>query len=195
MKVIGITGGVGAGKSRILYLLKEIYGAKILLADEVAKDLMEPGKPGYEMVKKALGADILKPDGTIDRQALARLIFQDETIRKAVDQIIHPMAWKAIEEKISAFQGELLVVEFAIMKQERDDTFDEMWYVYTSEDNRRKRLAEGRGYTGERTRQMMESQPSESEYRARCSRVIDNNGSIEDVKAQLAAILGNRGQE
>lgn len=195
MKIIGLTGGVGSGKTRILNLLKRDYGAEVILADETAHELMEPGKEGFLAVTKALGKRILGPDGAIDCQALARLIFSEKGMRKTVDGIIHPMVWRVIEEKISAFQGRLLVVESAIMDQENDDSYDEMWYVYTSEENRMKRLEKGRGYTRERSRQIMDSQPSEEEYRNRADRVIDNNGSIEDVKAQLGAILENRGQE
>lgn len=195
MKIIGLTGGVGSGKTRILNLLRADYGAEVILADETAHELMEPGKEGFLAVTKALGKRILGPDGSIDRQALARLIFSEKGIRKTVDGIIHPMVWRVIEEKISAFQGRLLVVESAIMDQENDDSYDEMWYVYTSEENRMKRLEKGRGYTRERSRQIMDSQPSEEEYRNRADRVIDNNGSIEEVKAQLGAILENRGQE
>lgn len=195
MIIIGLTGGVGSGKTRILNLLKRDYGAEVILADETAHELMEPGKEGFLAVTKALGKRILGPDGSIDRQVLARLIFSEKGIRKTVDGIIHPMVWRVIEEKISAFQGRLLVVESAIMDQENDDSYDEMWYVYTSEENRMKRLEKGRGYTRERSRQIMDSQPSEEEYRNRADRVIDNNGSIEDVKAQLGAILENRGQE
>lgn len=195
MIIIGLTGGVGSGKTRILNLLKRDYGAEVILADETAHELMEPGKEGFLAVTKALGKRILGPDGSIDRQVLARLIFSEKGIRKTVDGIIHPMVWRVIEEKISAFQGRLLVVESAIMDQENDDSYDEMWYVYTSEENRMKRLEKGRGYTRERSRQIMDSQPSEEEYRNRADRVIDNNGSIEDIKAQLGAILENRGQE
>lgn len=193
MRVIGLTGGVGSGKTRILNLLRTDYQAEVILADEIAHELMEPRKEGFAAVTKALGKEIIGSDGAIDKKALAALIFNDEEKRKMVDGIIHPMVWNAIEEKISAFQGRLLVVESAIMDQENDDSYDEMWYVYTSEENRMKRLLENRGYTRERSRQIMNSQPSEKEYRNRADRVIDNNGSIEDVKAQLGAILENRG--
>ncbi|WP_313183429.1 dephospho-CoA kinase [Lacrimispora sp.] len=193
MRVIGLTGGVGAGKSLVLSILKEEYGAEVIKADEVAHELMEPGKEGYLAVKSAMGKDLLKPDGTIDRKALAARIFEDDSARKTVDGIIHPMVWKTIGDKISASQAGLIVVEFAIMNENMDDSWDEMWYVHASKENRIRRLAESRSYTREHSERIIASQASEAEFLNRCTRVIENNGSIEDVKQQLAELLKSRG--
>lgn len=193
MRVIGLTGGVGAGKSLILHILKEEYGAETVKADEVARELMEPDKKGYLALVKALGNSFLKPDGTIDRPVLAKLIFQDENARNTVDAIIHPLVWKTIRDKILTSQALLIVVEFAIMG-EKDDIYDEMWYVHASKPNRISRLAKTRGYTKGRSESMIKSQASEADYMTRCDRIIENNGSIEDVRNQLAGILKNKGQ-
>ncbi len=193
MRVIGLTGGVGAGKSLVLSILKEEYGAEVIKADEVAHELMEPGKEGYLAVKSAMGKDLLKPDGTIDRKALAARIFEDDSARKTVDGIIHPMVWKTIGDKISASQAGLIVVEFAIMNENMDDSWDEMWYVHASKENRIRRLAESRSYTREHSERIIASQASEAEFLNRCTRVIENNGSMEDVKQQLAELLKGRG--
>lgn len=193
MRVIGLTGGVGAGKSLVLSILKEEYGAEVIKADEVAHELMEPGKEGYLAVKSAMGKDLLKPDGTIDRKALAARIFEDDSARKTVDGIIHPMVWKTIGDKISASQAGLIVVEFAIMNENKDDSWDEMWYVHASKENRIRRLAESRSYTREHSERIIASQASEAEFLSRCTRVIENNGSMEDVKQQLAELLKSRG--
>lgn len=194
MRVIGLTGGVGAGKSLVLSILSNEYNAQVIKADEVARELMEPGREGYELITKALGENILKPDGTIDRQILSKCIFQDDRIRKAVDGIIHPLVWKFIKGKISSSQEKLIVVEFAIMGEKADIGYDEMWYVYASEQVRIRRLFENRGYEKEHSERIMASQAAESEYLARCDRVIRNDGSIEEIKNQLAQILNNRGQ-
>ena len=190
--MIGLTGGVGAGKSLVLSILEEEYGAQVIKADEVAHELMEPGKEGYLAVKTALGEDLLKPDGTIDRKALAARIFEDDSARKTVDGIIHPMVWKTIEDKISASQAGLIVVEFAIMNENMDDSWDEM-YVHASKENRIRRLAETRSYTREHSERIIASQASEAEFLNRCTRVIENNGSMEEVKQQLAELLKCRG--
>ncbi|MDR2021804.1 MAG: dephospho-CoA kinase [Hungatella sp.] len=194
MRVIGLTGGIGAGKSLVLSILKEEYGAEVIKADELAHELMEPGKEGYLAVTEALGESLLKSDGIIDRKALAARVFQDDGARKTVDDIIHPMVWKTIRDKISASQAELIVVEFAIMNEKMDDSWEEMWYVRASKENRIRRLAENRGYTREHSERIIASQASESEFLKRCTRVIENDGSMEDVKCQLAEILKSRGK-
>ena len=87
------------------------------------------------------------------------------------------------------------MVESAIMGREQDDIYDEMWYVYTSEENRIRRLNENRGYSRERSLSIMKNQLSDEEFRELADRVIDNNGTVEDVKAGLEAILKDKGRE
>ena len=195
MRVIGLTGGVGAGKSRILDILQTEYGAEIIVADQVAHELMEPGYEGYEMVVRALGNSFLKPDGTIDRPLLSALIFHDQNALETMNGIIHPMVWKTIKDKICSSQADLIVVESAIMGREQDDIYDEMWYVYTSEENRIRRLKENRGYSRERSLSIMKNQLSDEEFRELADRVIDNNGTVEEVKAGLEALLKDKGRE
>jgi dephospho-CoA kinase len=105
------------------------------------------------------------------------------------------MVWKTIKDKISSSQADLIVVESAIMGREQDDIYDEMWYVYTSEENRIRRLNENRGYSRERSLSIMKNQLSDEEFRELADRVIDNNGTVEDVKAGLEAILKDKGRE
>ena len=192
MKVIGLTGGVGAGKSLILNILKKEYGAEVIKADVVSHELMEPGNAGYLAVREVFGNAFFKEDGKLDRQLMAARIFQDENARKTINKIIHPLVWKTIRDKISASNSALIVVEFAIMGEKTENDYDEMWYVRASEQNRIRRLAENRGYTKERTESIIASQASESEYLKRCDRVIENNGSIEELKSRLAEILKDR---
>ena len=195
MRVIGLTGGVGAGKSRILDILKTEYGAEIIVADQVAHELMEPGQGGYREVVRALGTSFLNPDGTIDRPLLSALIFHDRNALETMNGIIHPMVWKTIKDKICSSQADLIVVESAIMGREQDAISDELWYVYTSEENRIRRLNENRGYSRERSLSIMKNQLSDEEFRELADRVIDNNGTVEDVKAGLEAILKDKGRE
>lgn len=195
VRVIGLTGGVGAGKSRILDILQTEYGAEIIVADQVAHELMKPGHEGYEMVVRALGNSFLKPDGTIDRPLLSTLIFHDQNALETMNEIIHPMVWKTIKDKICSSQADLIVVESAIMGREQDDIYDEMWYVYTSEENRIRRLKENRGYSRERSLSIMKNQLSDEEFRELADRVIDNNGTVEEVKAGLEALLKDKGRE
>lgn len=192
MRVIGLTGGVGAGKSLVSDLLHKRYGAEVILADEVSHDLMEPGQPGYQAVVETLGDSFLKPDGSIDRPKLAGIIFKDDKARDAVNRIIHPMTWKTVEEKISASQADLIVVEFAVVGKGDRERFDELWYVRASIEVRAKRLRENRGYDEARIKGIMDSQLTEEEFLKIADRVIDNDGSIEDLRGQLSAILDEK---
>lgn len=194
MKVIGITGGVGSGKSRILDMLQQEHGAQVIQADLVAKALMEPGQPGHQALVEAFGTGILAPDGTIDRVVLADRMFHDEAVLNRVNGIIHPMTWKEIKEQTARSVAPLVVVEAALPGEKFRDIYDELWYVYTSEENRINRLLENRGYTREKSRSVMANQPSEEAFRSLADRVIDNNGSMEDTRRQLMGILKDKGQ-
>ena len=188
-KIIGITGGVGAGKSSVLAVLKNDFGAKIILADLVAHDLMEPGSLGLRKVTEALGTSFLTPDGAVDRKALADLIFRDKEALKTMKSIIHPLVWKTMKEEAEAASENLVIIEAAVFDTAPKNFFDELWYVYTTKENRIVRLMENRGYSREKCEDIIGRQASEEEYRALCSRVIDNNGDESDIKRQLKEIL------
>lgn len=187
--ILGVTGGVGSGKSRVLDLLKEEYGFYLIQADQVAKSLMEPGMECYRAVVKYLGQSILKEDGSIDRPAMADLIFGDPVKRQRIDELTHPLAWSKTLEEAKACPGSRVVIEAAVPSKEFRDNCNEMWYVYTSEEARAARLMENRGYTREKTRRIMENQAGEAFFRSFADVVIDNNGSLEETKLQVERAL------
>lgn len=151
-KIIGITGGVGAGKSSVLAVLKEDFGAKIILADLVAHDLMEPGSEGLKKVTEALGTSFLDPDGSVDRKALADVIFRNKDALRTMNSIIHPLVWKTMAEAAEAAEEQLVIIEAAVFDTAPKDLFDELWYVYTTKENRIIRLMANRGYSREKVR-------------------------------------------
>lgn len=189
-----MTGGVGSGKSRILDFLRENYDAWVIQADLVAKELMEPGQDGYVALTAALGRGILQEDQWIDRSRLSQMMFQDEAVIRQVNGIIHPMVWQQIKEQIQQQNAELVVVEAALPGENHSDIYSELWYVYTSEENRIQRLAENRGYSREKSLSMMANQPKEAQFRLLADEVIDNNGSIEETNQQIRAILDDKGR-
>lgn len=189
MKVVSIIGGVGSGKSEVLRVLREEFDAQVILADEVAHQLMEQGKSAYQKVTEELGTSFLNTDGSINRKKLAELIFRDEQALARINAIVHPMVWKEIRAEITRSDKALVVVEAALFDEEHNAMFDEIWYVYTSAENRIRRLMESRGYTKEKCLDMMKSQASEDEYRSLAAHVLDNNGGIEAIHDQIAACL------
>ena len=189
MKIIGVTGGVGAGKSTVLNYLEKRYGAKLILADLVGHEVMEPGHEAYEQVVKAFGQEIVSEDNTIDRKTLGAIVFADEKKRMILNRIIHPAVRQEILRRLEA--AELLhlsyaVVEAALFLEENYDAFcDETWYIYTDEKIRRQRLKESRGYSDERIDQIFRSQKTHEEFQKRCLFMIDNNGSEEETFRQI----------
>ena len=190
-RIIGITGGVGAGKSSVLEILKTKYGAKILLADLVAHELMEPGNEGLKRVVDALGNGFLKGDGSVDRKALADLLFRDPQALKQVNSIIHPMVWEYMKSSARESEQSLIVIEAAVFDTAPEGLFDEIWYVYTSEENRIRRLMESRGYTREKCESIIKRQDPEAAYRKMADRVIDNNKTAKETEQQIKEILGH----
>ena len=195
MKFIGITGGVGAGKSAILDYLKNKPDTKVMLADEIAHELMVPGTQCYDRLKAEFGTeDIYQKDGFFDRIKLAQVIFSDDEKRKKLNGIVHPAVRKyvigqaAYERKEGKI--ELLVLEAALLIEEHyDEICDELWYIYTSEENRRIRLKKQRNYSDEKINEIFNSQLTDEKFRKACRVVIDNNGTIEAAEAQIEAAL------
>jgi dephospho-CoA kinase len=191
MKFIGITGGVGAGKSEILAYLAKKPGVRVMLADEIAHDLMEPQTAcGKRIAETFAGEDIFSEDGSFDRDRLAACIFQDADKRQMLNAIVHPAVKEYVLEQLDLERknGQLswLFLEAALLIEEHYDAIlDELWYIYTNEANRRARLAASRGYSDEKIDSIFRSQLKEEEYRAHCSVVIDNNGTPEQAFAQI----------
>lgn len=195
MKFIGITGGVGAGKSKILDYLAGKPNVRVMLADEIAHDLMEPGTDCYERLRERFGnEDIYCEDGHFDRLKLASVIFSDEDKREQLNAIVHPAVKEYVKQQLleERRQGQLqlLVLEAALLIEEHyDEICDELWYIYTREEIREARLMESRGYSREKVQQIFSSQLKEAEYRKHCSVVIDNNEGLEEMHRQIDAAV------
>lgn len=196
MKFIGITGGIGAGKSTVLSLLKENFNCKVLLADEVAADLMRAGKECFEaVVALSWPESIVGPDGQINRPLMAKLMFADDELRVSVNNIVHPAVEKEVlnqvEEERKKHNIEYFFFEAALLIEcGYGKLVDEMWYIYADENVRTKRLMESRGYGVERIKNTIMSQRSDASFREHADRVIDNSGDKEQTLLQLRHILG-----
>ncbi len=187
--VIGITGGIGAGKSRILEILKEDYDARIIQADEVAKELEEPGRPGLTALVEAFGESILDSRGRLDKAAFACRIYKDRAALEMVNRIIHPMTWQAIKDRICQEQSAFTVVEAALFDEASREICEKLVFVDTSEENRIHRLMEGRGYSREKCLDIMKNQPGRDYFLKLSDAVLDNNGTVEDVRRQIAGMM------
>lgn len=194
MKTIGITGGVGAGKSTVLDHIKSHYNARIIIADNLAYELESPGGICYDNIVELLGADILGEDGFIDKKKMAKRIFADPEILLKVNGIIHPAVKETIintiKEEQQAGRYDLLVLEAALLIEEGyGEILDELWYVRADENVRRERLKSSRGYDDTKIDQILAAQLSDEEYASGCRYTIDNSGLPEDTYAQIDEIL------
>lgn len=190
MLFIGITGGIGAGKSEILKYIKEHYKCEIYLADEVAHLVKEPGTACYARLVELLGEDVLASDGHIDKNAMAGKIFVNPQLLNRVNQIIHPAVKEYLLGRLNKARAEakveLFFVEAALLIEAGyKPLVDEMWYIYATEDVRRKRLKEARGYTEEKIEGIIRNQLSEEYFRKECDFVIDNSGELTDSYRQI----------
>ena len=190
MRFIGITGGVGAGKSEILNYIRKRYPCEIYLADEVAHLLKQPGSRGYQELVKLLGTDAVAADGQIDKAVMADKIFARPKLLEQVNEIIHPVVREYLLERLerakSAGETELFFVEAALLIEcGYLALVDEMWYIYADEEIRRERLRRTRGYSEEKISQIMSRQLSEESFRKNCDFVIDNSGSLADTCRQI----------
>ena len=195
MKFIGITGGIGAGKSTVLSLLKENFNCKVVLADDVAAQLMTKGHSCFdEVVALNWPTSILDEEGNIDRPLMAKYMFADDELLKSVNAIVHPAVEKEVLEQVQQekklgniqffFLEAALLIECGYGK-----LVDEMWYIYAGSEVREQRLMTSRGYTKERIANTIKARRIDASFRQHCDRVIDNSGSTEETLAQLRALL------
>lgn len=189
MVIIGVTGGVGAGKSMIMDYLKSSWGACDVRLDDVSRDLLQKDGRCYDGAVQLFGGKTVREDGSLDRQAIAGIIFGDEEMRTALDRLIHPAVKEETLEIIRRERErgtDLLTIEAALLLEDNyDEICDEIWYIYADEETRKKRLAVSRGYDEKRIAGTMERQMSEEEFRTRADFVIDNSGDFEAAKAAV----------
>lgn len=196
MRLIGITGGVGAGKSEVLDWLAAHYNCYVLKADEAAHKVREPGGACYERLTALLGNEVLLVDGTIDRKKMAERIFQDRELRKQVNDLIHPAVKDYILQKIAQKRQDgktdYFFLEAALLIEEGyDKILDELWYIRADENVRRRRLKDSRGYSDEKIDHIFEAQLAEEEFAAHCSFIIDNSSDLEETYRQIKEKLGD----
>ena len=195
MKVLGITGGVGSGKSTVLEYLRESYGAYLIECDEVGRKLQEPGETCYRPMIELFGRQVVKEDNSIDRRAVAQMVFRDSRLREELNAIVHPAVKERVNLLITEHQDSpLIVVEAALLLDDHyDEICDEIWYIYADEDTRRRRLKDSRGYTDERITQMFRSQRADESFRALCALTIDNSSeNVQNTFWQLDNALARR---
>ena len=193
-KIIGITGGVGCGKSTVLNYLHEQYDCVIMPADDIANNLEKKGGECYEPLIALLSEEILLPDGEMNRAKIAEMIFQNEELLKEVNAIVHPAVRRVVEKEISKIHAgnpeQIILVESAIFVEAGFlDILDELWLVTAGAENRKERLMKTRGYSEERCETVMARQFSDAEYAAYADHIIDNSKGLKELYEQIDILM------
>lgn len=189
-KLIGLTGGIGSGKSTAAAMLAEL-GAFVIDADRIAHEIYLPGKEGFRRVVDRFGSKVLGSDGTVDRAALGEIVFGDDKARADLNAMIHPLVRREVAEKIAALIRDdpeaVIVIEAALMTETGwTGSAAELWVVLADADIAFRRLVEVRCMAPEEVRLRMAAQTDNDERRRIATRVIDNNGSLEDLEAAVS---------
>ncbi|MDF2907542.1 MAG: hypothetical protein K0R34_2863 [Herbinix sp.] len=200
MKVIGLTGGIGSGKSLVAGVMKEQYGASIIDTDAIAREQMEPGGVSYQEVVDTFGTGILAADHTIDRSKLAALVFEDKTKRLRINEITHPKVLDDVRRQIDQHKllqdVPYLLIETALMIESGYDfVCDEVWYVYAPEEQRRSWLKKNRGYSDEKIDAIYQNQYKAQDFRNRFPKVIENIGDMNWLREQVDVLLNKLQEE
>lgn len=195
MKVIGLTGGVGCGKSYVAGVAEQFFPVLHISTDDIAREQMKKGGCSYQEVMDCFGgADILDEGGELNRAALAKIVFNDSEKLKKLNSITHPNVISEMNDRIEAAResGEYeavliesaLIFESGIHKQ-----CDEVWYVYAPEETRKKRLSASRGYSDEKIQSILDDQLSEDEFKNKSDVLIFNDDTI-TVEMMVLRIAG-----
>lgn len=188
---IGLTGGIAAGKSTVSAWLKRA-GHAVIDADQVARDVVEPGTPGYKAVIKAFGTTIVNDDQTLNRAALGAIVFNDEVKRKLLNSLLHDLIKKRIEELALAFEAQgvsIIVYDIPLLIETGwHMSMDEVWLVESSEETQLERLMARNGYSKEEALARIKSQMPTKEKRTYSDVIIDNDGDLASLELQLQDI-------
>ena len=191
--VIGITGGIGSGKSVVTSLLRDKFDAAVIDTDTIGHEIMETGKSAYKKVVEVFGNKVIAEDGSIDRKKLGSLVFDNQKLLCKLNDIIHPAVEAEVDKRIAEFtkkKYKYIALETALLiKVGYNRKCDKVWFVYADKDMRLKRLYDNRGIDNEKAIKIFESQNSEEEFRQIADDVIDNSGSEAETEIQIKNIL------
>lgn len=183
MLQVGLTGGIASGKSTVASLLAE-RGAVLIDADRIAREVVELGSPGLEAVKDAFGADVLRPDGSLDRERLAQRVFDDDDARRTLNGIVHPLVREETQTRVAKLPDDVVVVHDVplIVENEMSAQYHLVVVVGVSAEVRVAR-AVGRGMTQEQARARIAAQADDPERRRAADVWVDNEGTEEQLRS------------
>lgn len=187
MLLVGLTGGIGSGKTTVAAILHEL-GAVVLDADEFARRAIEPRTPGHERVVREFGPDVVGDDGTIDRGRLAAKVFSDPYARRRLEAIVHPEVARLLAESVEPYRSTDRVVVYSVpllVENHLESAFDRVVVVEAPEDVRVARLVGDRGMSEDDARARIAAQASDEDRRAVADDVIENAGDARELRERV----------
>ncbi|MFW6015006.1 MAG: dephospho-CoA kinase [bacterium] len=194
MRVIGLIGGIGTGKSYVADLLEHYFNAYIIKADDVGHKIIKKGTKSYKLIVDYFGLDILDNDKEINRTKLSEIVFKNSSKLKKLNTFTHPYIYEHIKKEITtlknSYKYELIVLEVPLMLESGFNILaDELWYVYTRLELRKKRLKLNRNFTDEKIENILSSQLNDEIYKKEADFIINNSYNKEYTLNQIENIL------
>jgi dephospho-CoA kinase len=190
MRVLGLTGGIGSGKSLVSQRFREL-GADVIDADQLAREVVEPGAPTLDEIRKSFGEEILLENGRLNRPKLASMIFGDPAARARLDAITHPAIQERMRQEVAnrAERPGLLILDIPLLYENgRQDQVEKVIVVWVDRPTQLIRLMQRSGLSHSQAEERIDSQMPLDEKRRRADEVIDNTGTIEETQRQVDAI-------
>jgi dephospho-CoA kinase len=190
MRVLGLTGGIGSGKSMVDAIFRDL-GAEVIDADALAREVVEPGQPALAEIVASFGSDVLLPDGRLNRPQLAALIFGDAAARQRLNAITHPRIRRRMTEEVAARAARtgVLILDIPLLYENgRTGDVEKVIVVWVDQATQQRRLMDRDGLTEEQARQRIDAQMPLEEKRRRADHVIVNSGSPQSTRRQVEAI-------
>jgi dephospho-CoA kinase len=186
MLLVGLTGGIGSGKSTVAAMLVE-RGAVVVDADDLARRAVDPGTPGFQRVREAFGDAVVRPDGSLDREALAATVFRDQEARKRLESIVHPEVARLFLEQRRRHEGtdEVLVYTVPLLVENGLQGMVDVVVVVTADESIRLARLQARGLDAEAARARMAAQLPDAERERVADEVIRNDGSVEELERRV----------
>jgi dephospho-CoA kinase len=186
---VGLTGGIASGKSAVSAVLREL-GAVVIDADQLARDVVAPGTSGLAEVVAEFGGEVLAEDGSLDRPAVAKLVFGDEAARRRLEGIIHPRVFEeGVRLEEDAPEGALVVHDIPLLAESgRVDSFDAVLVVDAPRETQVERMVRDRGWTREDAESRIAAQADREKRLAIATHVIENDGTREELEARVREV-------
>lgn len=183
---VGLTGGIASGKSVVSQRLAE-HGAVVIDADKLAREVVAPGTQGLQEIREQFGQGVITEDGSLDRPALGKIVFDDDGARARLNAIIHPRVRAAAAQiRKEASPGTVVVEDIPLLVETgQQDRFDHVVVVQAPHEERIRRMVQDRGMSREEAESRIQAQATDQQRAAAADTVLDNSASIEDLNSQV----------